>query len=447
MSRLYVEGMKPRAFILSGAFFVVGRNPLFVRELAEQGLKILFLTSARFREEALASRADAAHPASLIDDIAFVDGALDREGSFMAGVISTALLWRDRYDIAGVYAIGETLVEPTGVLADGLGLPGPGARATRACRSKYLQRWYLPELSPPSAVVAPEERQSPNLGAVTFPAVVKPAARTSSSGVVTVLDHAELRTQLATYPAHETVLVETKVVGQEFSVESLVQDGRTLFASVTRKETTESHLRTFVELAHTVPSEREDVRETLLAANRRLLDRLAFENGTTHSEWRVDGAGRAVLMEVACRTPGDGLLALYSLATGVPLEPQILRVALGRPASYPAPRRYARQVYLDHQEGRLDDVTLDWPGVEPCWVGEQGSWPEIEPGAVGDPPTLRGVLVLKDRGQVLTRLTESDDRAVTFVIDAPSPAELDELERRVRRALSVKVVSAVAADG
>jgi ATP-grasp domain len=439
--------MKPRAFILSGAFFVVGRNPLFIRELAGLGVMILFITPARYREEALASASDAAHPAALIEDIAFVDGALDKEGSFTAGVVARALLWRERYDIVGIYAIGETLVEPTGVLADGLGLPGPGARATRVCRSKYLQRWYLPELSPPSAVVPPAERGSPDLSAVTFPAVVKPAGRTSSSGVVTVLDRAELRTQLATYPTHETVLVETKVVGQEFSIESLVQDGRTLFASVTRKETTESHMRTFVELSHTVPSEREDVRETLLAANQRLLDRLAFENGTTHSEWRVDQSGRAVLMEVACRTPGDGLLTLYCLATGRPLEPQILRVALGQPASYPAPRRHARQVYLNHQEGRLDEVTVDWPGVEPRWVGEHGAWPEIGPGAADDPPTLREVLVLKDRGDELRRLAESDDRAVTFFIDAASPAELDDLEQRVRRALRVRIAPAAAANG
>jgi hypothetical protein len=439
--------MKPRAFILSGAFFVVGRNPLFLRTLAREDLKILFLTPARFREEALAGQADPTHPAALIEDIGFVDGALDREGSFTAGVISAALSWRDRYDIVGVYAIGETLVEPTGVLADGLGVPGPGARATRACRSKYLQRWYLREFSPSSAVVTPEQRTAPDLAAVHFPAVVKPAARTSSSGVITVLDQPELRAQLESYPAHETVLVEEKVIGQEFSVESLVQDGRILFASVTRKETTESHLRTFVELAHTVPSERADVRDILLGANRRMLDRLAFENGTTHAEWRVDAAGRAVLMEVACRTPGDGLMTLYTLATGEPLEPQILNVALGRPAAYPAPRRHARQVYLDHAEGRLDDVILDWPGVEPRWVGEHGSWPEIEPGAPEDPPTLRGVLVLKEPGQTLTRLTQSDDRAVTFIIDAPTPAELDELEQRVRRALSVRISAAAPVDG
>ncbi|WP_316683859.1 hypothetical protein [Streptomyces spongiicola] len=53
---------------------------------------------------------------------------------------------------------GETQVEPTGLLADALGLRTPGLRATRACRSKYLQRWYLPEFSPVSLTVPPEGR-------------------------------------------------------------------------------------------------------------------------------------------------------------------------------------------------------------------------------------------------------------------------------------------------
>ncbi len=61
------------------------------------------------------------------------------------GVIEHAERWRRSYDIVGVYAVGETLVEPTGLVADYFGLPfPPGLRAARACRNKYLQRWYLP---------------------------------------------------------------------------------------------------------------------------------------------------------------------------------------------------------------------------------------------------------------------------------------------------------------
>ena len=133
-----------------------------------------------------------------------------------------------------------------------------------------------------------------------------------------------------------------------------------MFASATTKET-QANGRTFVELSHSVPEPRPELCELLLAANAELLARLRFADGIAHSEWRITDDGRAVLMEIAGRTPGDGLMALYHLAAGTPLEVEILNVALGVEASYPAPRRYARQVYLEHEPGVLDDVTVNWP--------------------------------------------------------------------------------------
>lgn len=427
-----------KAFVLTGSFLVVCRAPLYFEQLAERGLKILLVTPSSWRGHALEARRDPTHPSQALADISFVDGGVDKENSFTAGVIASVRAWRERYDIVGTYAVGETLVEPTGLVADGLGLPSPGLRASRACRSKYLQRWYLPELSPHSLTIPAGSRDSVDTGAVSYPAVIKPASRHSSSGVTTVADADELRAQLAEYPAHESILAETKVVGPEFSVESLVQHGEAVFASVTRKQTTESSGRTFVELSHTAPHHQEGVNSTLLAANRRLLTALDMRDGITHAEWRVDESGRPVLMEVAARTPGDGICLLYQLATGSPIEPELIRIALGEPATYPVPTRYARQVYLEHDLGELVDVTVDWPGVCPQWVGEAGIWPDLKPAASpGEPAALRAVLVLRDRGERLTELRSSEDRSVTFFIDAPTVAELDEIERRARAAVTI----------
>ncbi|SDM31423.1 ATP-grasp domain-containing protein [Streptomyces sp. cf386] len=428
---------RPRAFILTGSFMVIRRNPLYLTELSRRGLKILVITAESYREQAAEAMADTSNPASQITDIAFVTGDFTVQGAFVAGAVARTAVWREAYTIVGAYAVGDYLAEPTGLLADGLGVRSPGLRASRASRAKYLQRWYVPELGPASVTVPAGERETTDLSAVRYPAVVKPASRASSSGVVTVTEPEELRQRLATYPDHEVVLVEQKVVGPEFSVESLIQDGRVIFASVTGKDTTDSHSRTFVELAHSVPSARDELREALLDANRRLLAGLAFEDGITHSEWRVDDDGRPFLMEVAARTPGDGLLVLYQLATGRPLEPEILRIALGEPAGYPQPRRWTRQVYLEHDPGTLEDVTVDWPGVRAEWISDSGAWPDIKPGAVDDPPTLRAVLVLKERGNLLEPLSSSDDRSVTFFIDAPTPEELDDLEARVRARIRV----------
>lgn len=438
------RGPEPAAFILTGSFLAICRAPAYFDALSRAGLRILLITGAAWRERAAECLADPAHPASAVADIAFVDGSADREGSFVPGVIAAARAWRERYDIAGAYAVGETLVEPTGLLADALAVPTPGLRATRACRSKYLQRWYLPEFSPRCAVIPPGardagSREALQAGGVTYPAIVKPASRHSSSGVATVKDDAELRERLRDYAAHETALVEERITGAEYSVESLVAGGEVVFASVTGKTTTESRDGAFVELAHTVPCESDGARRVLLEANGRMLRRLGFGSGITHAEWRIDPAGRPVLMEVAARTPGDGLPLLYQLATGAPLEPEIMRVALGQPASYPPVRRHARQVYLEHPAGVLRDVTVDWPGIVPRWVGEAGDWPAVEPGEAGDPPALRAVLVLKDRGSELTALHSSEDRAVTFLIDAPTAAGLDEIEARVRRAVTIHV--------
>lgn len=434
--------IKPDAFILTGAFSVVCRDPIYIDYLVRRGLKVLLITAARWRRQALASAGDPAHPASAIEEMAFIDGSVESDGSFVPGAIEHAQRWRDRYNVVGVYAVGETLVEPTGLIADSFGSPFPGLRAARACRSKYLQRWYLPELSPAWLLIPPGGRMLFDRATIRFPAVVKPATRHSSLGVQTVHDHQELADQLGTYPAHEAVLVEQKVVGQEYSAESLIQDGKVLFTSVTQKETTDVHTRFFVEMAHTVPGRNDTAGDRVRLANELMLDRLAVENGITHAEWRVDEQGDVYLMEVAARTPGDGIMALYRLATGQRMEPEVLRIALGEPAVYAQPRRHARQVYLEHEPGLLHDVTVNWPGVEPQWISAAGIWPEMEPGPADSPPALRAVLVTKSRGAELKPLRSSNDRAVTFFIDAPTFEQLDELERQVRHAVAVKIIPA-----
>jgi hypothetical protein len=208
---------------------------------------------------------------------------------------------------------------------------------------------------------------------------------------------------------------------------------------VTRKETTETP---FVELSHTIlagPARiaGRDVSALLIDADRRVLSALAFSDGITHSEWRVTEAGEPYLMEIAARTPGDGITLLYELACGAPMETPILQIALGEEVSYQRPRRWARQVYLEHRPGVLHDVTVDWPGTEVIWIGEADLWPSLRSGEPGDPPALRSVLVLKPRGTSLSALRDSMDRAVTFFIDADSEAELDSLEAKVRAAITV----------
>ncbi|RUT66544.1 hypothetical protein CKG00_09205 [Morganella morganii] len=426
----------PAAFVLTGAFWVICRNSLYLTQLAERGLTILVLTPGSYRQQVEEARRNKRSPISHIADVAYVEGSLDKEASFNSSVIAVLQNWRKLYQIVGTFAVGETLVEPTGLIADALGIRSPGLRATRVCRSKYLQRFYLKAFSPDSVMVPPEQRDRIDLSALAYPLIMKPATRHSSSGVLSIETPQQAHRALADYPAHETLLLEQKIVGQEYSVETLSQQGEVIFASATHKVTTDSHANTFVELAHTVPN--QDKNSTLLLeATKQVLITLGFKDGIAHTEWRVDHNGRPWLMEIASRTPGDGILPLYHLAYGQPLEPAILRIMLGEQVSLLAPGRVARQVYLEHSPGILVDVQLDWPGTEIAWLNDNDPWPTLSAGNRDDEPTLRAVFVHKQRGERLETLRSSEDRAVVFFIDARNVAELDQLEKNVRAKITL----------
>ncbi|MCX8957638.1 ATP-grasp domain-containing protein [Erwinia psidii] len=433
-----VEKVLPRAFVLTGAFWVICRNSLYLRELANRDITILVITPESYRQGAEAARDDRQSVTALIAEIAYVQGALDREASFNPSVIAALQQWQQQYRIVGAFAVGETLVEPTGIVADALGLCSPGLRATRVCRSKYLQRFYLSQFSPLSRVIAPEKRQEIDWSTLSWPLILKPATRHSSSGVISVDNEQQASAALVDYPAYETLLLEQRVVGQEYSVESLVQHGEIIFSSVTHKMTTDRHSNTFVELAHTVPGSGSE-NALLLDAAQQVLRDLDFSDGIAHSEWRLCSDGKPYLMEIAARTPGDGILPLYRLACGEPLESAIIKIMLGEKASYPAARRVARQVYLEHCPGVLKDVQVCWPGVQVSWIEDSQTWPEILPGLPQDAPALRAVFVHKKRGERLTALHSSDDRAVTFFIDATCEEDLDRLEAEVRTTITVDI--------
>src|SRR5205823_3592986 len=157
------------------------------------------------------------------------------------------------------------------------GLPGAGSAASRMARNKLLQRTALPDLSPPWRVVTPAQRSTVDPAELDFPVVVKPIGRFSSLGVYQVNRPEELPGVLGGYPPDEIVLIESRVFGPEFSVESLVQRGEVFWSAVTTKQTNESTGTFFTEMGHTSPAPLPDNEEKLLLqANIEVLWRMGF---------------------------------------------------------------------------------------------------------------------------------------------------------------------------
>ncbi|MFE5868447.1 acetyl-CoA carboxylase biotin carboxylase subunit family protein [Streptomyces roseifaciens] len=350
------------------------------------------------------------------------------------------------YDVQAVLNCGEVFVEPAGALAEALGLPGPGAHAARVCRHKVLQRLAAPHLAPHWAMLGRAEQAPAAADAwQSFPAVLKPAGRMSSSGVRSVANAAELRTELAQYPPDEMLLLEERVHGAEFSVETLVYEGEILWSGITRKNTNEDGTRYFTETGHTSPapglSPAEEAR--LLEANASLLRAISFRTGMSHAEFRLSGE-RVALMEIAARPPGDAITKLWHLATGRPLEPALVDLALGQRPDIPAPRRRARQIYLDHPVGVLADVECA-EDVPVSWVSKDVAWPHfasVEPDA---PARLAAVIVTREAGQELGEWSDSGGRAVSVVVDGPLGEDLQVAAERLAKA--VHITTGVCGDG
>ena len=424
------------AVLVLGALFSA-RYPDLVPAACARGLTVLGIDVStpgkrRFDD---ARRAWPDHPLAGIAELSWIAGDRHEE------ILEQAIRWRDAgHRIRGVLAFGEDYVEAGALVADFLDLPSPGLRAARVCRNKLLQRRYLDAWSPASWLLAGDDRRERAAAWSDFPAVLKPTGREASSGVQRVDGTAELLTALEGYDPAEPLLVEQLVDGHEVSVETLVQHGRVVFASVTGKRTNETGGTYFVEMGHTAPDPALDdgTRSAVLARNATVLRRLAFRDGIAHAEYRVTPDGRVCLMEIAARAAGDSILTLYHLATGAPMEEAALTIALGEPTVYPQPRRYARQVYLDHAPGVLLDVTAKGLDTGVTWLADRWMWPPVKPQDTG-PATVQMVVAGRPRGDELVEVRQSADRSVMYVIEAPTPAELDALERRCTAAVTIDV--------
>ncbi|MEU1291212.1 ATP-grasp domain-containing protein [Streptomyces sp. NPDC005840] len=380
-------------------------------------------------------RADPDHPLSRVPDgdvVHVPDTSLE---TLLRGVAP----WLRERRVRAVLNIGEVFVEAAGALAQSLGLPGPGTHAAQVCRNKLLQRLAAPALAPRWTVLGADRAgDAERFGA--YPAVLKPASRMSSSGVRAVAGPADVVPLLPEYGPGELVLLEERITGREYSVESLVRDGVVLWAGITAKDTNEADTAFFTETGHTSPAPHlTPAQEALLLdANSAFLGAVRFGTGMGHTEFRLTGGDRVVLMEAAARPPGDAITRLWRLATGMDQDAALLDLALGTDPVTAPPRRRARQVYLDHPRGLLTDVRAD--DVPVHWVGERGRWPDLPPAAADAPSRGHAVLVSRSRGDLLGDQADSRGRSVSVVLDGPLGADLDAVARDAARAVTISAV-------
>ena len=248
--------------------------------------------------------------------------------------------------IDGVATISSDLAAVTvGYVANALDLTCNSPECVAKSTDKHLMRQAFEAAGDPSprsyVVHSPADAEALELD---YPVIVKPSDRSGSRGITKL----ESSRGLAAAVGHaleeslsKTALVEEFAEGREFSVEFISWQGDHRFLALTEKFTTGAP--TFIELGHMQPARvsPELVGEIVQVVSH-ALDSLGVKYGASHSEVKVDGAGRIKIIEIGARMGGDFIGSnLVELSTGFDFLSAVVDVALGVEPPMPSGSNYA----------------------------------------------------------------------------------------------------------
>jgi biotin carboxylase len=255
---------------------------------------------------------------------------------------------------SAVIAVGDRPAALAAHVAEALGLSGHPPDGAEAARNKLQTRERLRRagLPVPRFTAARLASDAHTLsGQTTFPAVIKPVSLSGSRGVMRVdspsgmsaaldrlralLRRADIRAERD--PAHELILVESFIEGQEFALEGLMTGGRLQTLAIFEKPDPldgpffeETIYLTMADLRGELGIR---IRDTVAAA----AAAIGLHHGPVHAECRVNDCGVFVL-EVAAR-PIGGICARAlrfereNSDAAISLEELLLRHALGEDAA------------------------------------------------------------------------------------------------------------------
>ncbi|HAF22573.1 MAG TPA: ATPase [Blastocatellia bacterium] len=215
------------------------------------------------------------------------------------------------------------------------------------------------------------------------PWIIKPRSDVSAIGIRKVGGPEEVWRAIDEFKERENLrerasyyLLAQFIAGEVFHVDSIVNDGRVVFAGANR------YGRPPLEVAHqggayisrTVAHRSED-EKTLFAINRQLIKALGLERGATHAEFiKSDADGRFYFLEIAARVGGAYIADVLEAASGLNLWREWARIEVGQkpdrrggPSSGRQEQLAGAGEKLDREEGlggnRLKPLRNDYGGI------------------------------------------------------------------------------------
>src|SRR5687767_4077634 len=316
----------------------------FIRECKAQGCHVVLVTKEKMLREDW--------PRESLDDLI----AVPNDAGPALFIDLLAFLARNRR-IDRVIALEEFDVVTAALMREHLCLPGLSSSRAKVFRDKLSMAVHasragmnVPEFVP----LVNREEVTEFMERVRAPWIIKPRSDVSAIGIRKVFEGGDVMRTMDEMNERENLrerasyyLLARFVAGEVFHVDSVVNDGKVVFAG------TNQYGRPPMQVAHqggayisrTLERGSHDER-ALLDANKKLVKALELERGATHAEFiKSDDDGKFYFLEIAARVGGAYIAEVLEAASGVNLWREWARLELldGKPSTRirPTHKEYA----------------------------------------------------------------------------------------------------------
>jgi biotin carboxylase len=266
--------------------------------------------------------------------------------------------------IDAIVPLDDYDVETAAALREHLRLPGLGETGARYFRDKLAMRTQASAAGipvPPFTPVFSYDRLRDYMARVPPPWVLKPRSEAGAMGIKKLYDAEQVWRWLDQLGDEQSFFhLEQFIPGEIYHVDSLVYDGRILFAQphkYARPPLTVAH-DGGVFVSRTLPD--GDEARAILALNERLLRAFGLERGATHAEFIRGQDGQYYFLEVAARVGGANIEQLVEAASGLNLWGEWARMEIA---------------YAQGQPYTVAPSLHDYAGILVCLARQE--WPDL----------------------------------------------------------------------
>jgi biotin carboxylase len=377
----------------------------FMRQCAELDVKPTLLTVEKLR--------DADWPRDILEDVTTMPAGLSCEQ--VMNTVSYMARGR-RFD--RIVALDEFDLETAAQLREHMRIRGMGVTASAYYRDKLAMRIGAQEsgfLVPEFCRVLNYDELRAYMAHVPAPWLLKPRSEASALGIRKIQEPEQLWRALDELGDRQSrFLLEQFVPGDIFHVDSIVSEGRVVFAVA------HQYGRPPMQVMHeggvfttrTVDRSSRDWAE-LTDLNARLAPALGMARGVTHGEYiKAHADGRFYFLEIAARVGGAFIADLVAASTGVNLWREWARIEVAslRGEAYVLPEtreEYSGSVLCLAQTAEPDTAAFDAPEIVYRMKKHHHA----------------GLIVRSDKPERVRELTEqyADEFARRFLASMPAP--------------------------